>query len=313
MRKRLLILAMMTSFVVFITGCEEKEVEKLENNIIEQDIGNHTDKGTEIQPKTEEDISENVNIDAPAGFTKISSADYQKLPDTSGLKSKVEDALEEIGVQEIVGAIYGNYEKIEGVLIVIDTYVVTDMRNLIVRNQYLSDKWSVTYINDADIGNMYYPVTGKNAYDYVTGECINPQEETEELESELEEEIPHRDDMYGISDKDIHDIDGTLSANIVRNDVTGKWRISTIAADVNLEEYALSYYNWKFRDNDEVHGIVNFNYNTTTCITTDGFILYVDVHEYVEGEEHDANLLFSGMLLKQYFVYLDNGDIEEIQ
>lgn len=42
-----------------------------------------------------------------------------------------------------------------------------------------------------------------------------------------------------------------------------------------MEEYALSYYKKYFTD--------------------------------------DADKLFSGMLLKQYFVYLDDGDIEEVQ
>lgn len=42
-------------------------------------------------------------------------------------------------------------------------------------------------------------------------------------------------------------------------------------------------------------------------------ILSVTVHEYVDKEEHDANKLFGGMVLADYFVYLDNGDIEEIK
>lgn len=37
------------------------------------------------------------------------------------------------------------------------------------------------------------------------------------------------------------------------------------------------------------------------------------VYEYVDGEEHDAMLLFSGNVLAKYIMYLDNGDIEEIQ
>lgn len=34
---------------------------------------------------------------------------------------------------------------------------------------------------------------------------------------------------------------------------------------------------------------------------------------YVKGEEHDANKLFSGNILKQYFIDLESGEIEEIQ
>lgn len=120
-------------------------------------------------------------------------------------------------------------------------------------------------------------------------------------------------DIVGISNKDIYDIDDSFQANEVRNDVTGNWRISTIATSIKMPQYALSYYKAKFRNDKEIHGIVNFNYKTTTKISVMGNMLDVTVHEYVKGEEHDANLLFSGMLLKEYNVYLDNGDIKKIQ
>lgn len=42
-------------------------------------------------------------------------------------------------------------------------------------------------------------------------------------------------------------------------------------------------------------------------------MLDVTIYEYVDKEEHDAKKLFSGMLLTEYFVYIDNGDIEEVQ
>ena len=44
-----------------------------------------------------------------------------------------------------------------------------------------------------------------------------------------------------------------------------------------------------------------------------GNLLDVSVYEYVDKEEHDAKLLFSGMLLKEYHVNKDTGEIEEIQ
>ncbi len=119
--------------------------------------------------------------------------------------------------------------------------------------------------------------------------------------------------IIGISNKDIHDIDGTFQADKVRNDVTGNWRISTIAANVRMEKYAMSYYKWVFLGDEEIHGIVNFTNKTTTKISVAGNILDVAVYEYVTGEEHDAKKLFSGMLLNEYFVYKDNGDIEKVQ
>lgn len=99
----------------------------------------------------------------------------------------------------------------------------------------------------------------------------------------------------------------------VNNDVTGNWRIATIAENIEMQDYALDYYKEYFKSDDEIHAIVNFNYKTTTKISVIGNLLDVSVYEYVDKEEHDAKLLFSGMLLKEYHVNIDNGEIEEIQ
>lgn len=100
----------------------------------------------------------------------------------------------------------------------------------------------------------------------------------------------------------------------MRNDKTGNWRLSRVATTENIVEYTKSYYENNFSDDKEIHAIVNFTLNTTTKVSKvlDN-ILSVTVHEYVDKEEHDANELFSGMVLADYFVYLDNGDIEEIK
>ena len=82
---------------------------------------------------------------------------------------------------------------------------------------------------------------------------------------------------------------------------------------VQMVEYAKDYYQWKFTNDDEIHCIVNFYNNTTTKIQYLSGNLFVTVHEYVKGEEHDANLMFSGTVLQDFIVYLDNGDIEQIQ
>ena len=57
---------------------------------------------------------------------------------------------------------------------------------------------------------------------------------------------------------------------------------------------------------------MNFNYNTTTKISVMGNLLDVAIYQYVDKEEHDANLLFSGTLLKEYHVNMETGDVEEI-
>lgn len=152
------------------------------------------------------------------------------------------------------------------------------------------------------------------------------EKETETNEAETEEEAAsvqaeepaketteHREGMYGISDKNIEDVDAHFSVSNARNDVTGRWRISTIAEPILIEEYALSYYENYFSDDNEVHVIVNFTYNTSTTITCLGSMLDVTIHEYVDKEEHDAKKMSSGMVLGEYYIYLDNGDIEQIQ
>lgn len=99
----------------------------------------------------------------------------------------------------------------------------------------------------------------------------------------------------------------------VRNDTTGNWRIITIAEPINIQEYAVDYYNRYFEDSKQIHAIVNFSYNTTTKISDMGTFLDVTIMEYVEKEEHDAKLLFGGQRLKQYFVNKEDSSIEEIK
>lgn len=127
--------------------------------------------------------------------------------------------------------------------------------------------------------------------------------------------VKHRkgDEFVGISDKNIDNIDSLVFSETVRNDNTGKWRLARIADTRNIEEYALSYYHKYFKNDNEIHAIVNFTNGTTTNISVIGDMLDITIHEYINKEEHDANLLFSGMVLAQYFVYLDNGDIEKIE
>lgn len=114
-----------------------------------------------------------------------------------------------------------------------------------------------------------------------------------------------------VSDNSMQEI--SFMVGKVNNDVTGNWRIATIAENIEMQDYALDYYKEHFKSDVEIHAIVNFNYKTTTKISVMGNLLDVSVYEYVDKEEHDAKLLFSGTLLKEYHVNIDNGEIEEIQ
>lgn len=145
-----------------------------------------------------------------------------------------------------------------------------------------------------------------------TTETAQP-EITETTEPETVEQEPTEKAEEPAAGKNIDDIGAYFSVSDVRNDVTGNWRISTIAENIDIQEYALSYYKEYFKDDKEIHAIVNFNYKTTTKISVIGNTLDVSIYDYVDGEEHDAKLLFSGTLLKEYSVNMDNGSIEEIQ
>lgn len=138
-------------------------------------------------------------------------------------------------------------------------------------------------------------------------------EVTEEIEED-EEETEHRtgEEIVGVSDKDIADADITGFSS-VRNDATGKWKYTTIAdSDFDVTEYAVSIYK-EYGGEDAVLAVINFSTNTTACINKVAGYLDVTIHEYVKGEEHDAKEMFSGMVLGEYMVYTDNGDVEKIQ
>ena len=108
-------------------------------------------------------------------------------------------------------------------------------------------------------------------------------------------------------------LDGiSFRADKVRNDTTGNWRISLIAENIDMSEYALDYKQY-FTDDSEIHFIVNFNYNTTTKIMVMGGDLDVTVQEYVAKEEHDAKMLGSGTVLAEYFVNSETGEIEKVR
>lgn len=149
-------------------------------------------------------------------------------------------------------------------------------------------------------------------------EVVTPEEPAEIAEiEEPQPEVEHRtgDDFVGISNKNISDIDVKFMGN-VNNDVTGNWRYTTIPVSENIDtiEYALSYYHKYFKSNSEIHYIINFTKNTTSCINTfDGNTLDIAVYEHIDGEERNAKQMPSGTLLEKYSVYTDNGDIEKIQ
>lgn len=146
--------------------------------------------------------------------------------------------------------------------------------------------------------------------------------ETESLQNEEEQTVTDSDIPEETEDttstETEQEIENPLGFNVMfsdtyQNDVTGNWRLARISENIDIEKIALDYYNNYFKADNEIHIIINFTLNTTTRITAMGNLLDVAIMEYVDNEEHDAVLACSGMLLNEYHVNIDTGEIEEIK
>ena len=138
---------------------------------------------------------------------------------------------------------------------------------------------------------------------------------TEAVNETTTEDITHRsgDDIIGVSDKILSNDRVNVSCeDSIRNDNTGKWRLARISDSIYIENYALDYYKNYFKSDDEIHAVINFTTNTTAKISCFDGILNVTTYKYIDKEEHDANLLFSGDKISEFLIYIDNGDIERI-
>lgn len=138
-------------------------------------------------------------------------------------------------------------------------------------------------------------------------------EEKSKNEEQQNTEKIERKNIIGTSNKDFKNISDS-SPREVLNDKTGKWKLSRISTTENILEYAKSYYKINFNNDKEIHAIVNFTLSKTVKISKlfDN-VISVTIHEYIDKEELDANKLFNGNVLGEYWIYLDNGDIEEIK
>lgn len=123
---------------------------------------------------------------------------------------------------------------------------------------------------------------------------------------------PTREGVKEKSNLDVKDLDILFSDNI-RNDVTGNLRLATFSESVDFKKYVLSYCKEYFKNEKEVHMIVNFTNKVTIKINDVGDRYSVSTFEHVKGEEHDAKTIPSGMKLGECNVYKDNGDIEVVE
>ncbi|MFC3474108.1 hypothetical protein ACFOJ8_03140 [Salinicoccus sesuvii] len=132
------------------------------------------------------------------------------------------------------------------------------------------------------------------------------EESTEEIAEETTDSATTEDETEALPEE-IADLNPTD----VRNDNTGEWQVVVTSNNVRMPDNAQAYYE-EYMDEDGNHYIVSFATNTTINLNAMGNMLFVTVTEYQDGEEHDANALASGMLLQDYIVYLDTGEIEQL-
>lgn len=185
---------------------------------------------------------------------------------------------------------------------------------------FYKKKWFMAIIVVFLIGGIISAIQGDEKEEPEIADKENVKEvENEETKEVVKEEVVEEDhsewdelkgEIVGVSDKDFKEV-YDVGAAPVRNDTTGNWKYIVISEPINIEEYALSYSKENMEDK-EIHFIINFSYNTTTVINKMGGLIYVDIREYTEKEEHDADKIGGGMTLKQYMIYPD-GDIEEIK
>lgn len=97
----------------------------------------------------------------------------------------------------------------------------------------------------------------------------------------------------------------------VRNDVTGEWRRAATSDSLVPADYGLEYYQEMFSSDDEIHSVWNATLKTTTRISVSGGLLFVDTFEYIDGEEHDAKIMFSGELLDSRIIDVETGELCE--
>lgn len=141
---------------------------------------------------------------------------------------------------------------------------------------------------------------------------VNPNSTSTSNNTTIAETTVEENQTTSVNGKDISTLDITYY-DYVRNDVTNKWKHALIVENINIQDYALSYYQTYFKSKDEIHGIINFFNNTSTNLRVSGNSLFCEIHDYVKGEEHDAKLMFSGTLLASYQININTGEIVKIQ
>lgn len=219
--------------------------------------------------------------------------------------------VDKCGMTDLINNVYEQYDGSFSISTSEKNYTVT-LENSVVSTVTTPHWFSNVQLYPEDESNLEYAEEDSAADG--NENPVDSAGDNSETSIDSAVEVPHRsgEEIVGISDKNISEIDIYFWGE-VRNDVTGNWRYSSTADDIDIENYALSYYKEYFENDNEIHCIVNFTRKTTASLKVYGGMIFLSLYDYVDGEEHDANLMFSGTPLIDYIIYTDNGDIEKVE
>ena len=96
----------------------------------------------------------------------------------------------------------------------------------------------------------------------------------------------------------------------VNNDTTGNLRVAQYFAAAAQEQFARDYYYAYFTNDNEIHALISPMTQTTAKISVfGGSKLLVVIYSYVNGEESNAAVLFTGNMVGAYQIDLATGEI----
>lgn len=93
------------------------------------------------------------------------------------------------------------------------------------------------------------------------------------------------------------------------NDATGNWRLSCVITDKSIKEYAFDYYKSFFKNDSEIHWIINYSDGTTSRINCIDGYLFVSVYSHVDGEENSAKEIGAGNAICDYVFSAKDGSL----
>lgn len=109
-------------------------------------------------------------------------------------------------------------------------------------------------------------------------------------------------------------IDGSLSPHtFVRNGSDDTKVVLIAQAGLDPTSFAYDYYKTCFEPGDVAHYVYNMSTKVCTEIRNIGGVWFVTVREYVDGEEHDQKEAGAGMLLSEYMMDPETGNLDQTQ